>query len=48
MNKNNQTNGQYFAPQVKVMEVKSRQVLCTSTVMDVNGNPFSGNDETEW
>ena len=43
-----QLSGEYLAPNVKVMEVKSRQVLCTSTVMDVNGNPFSGNDETEW
>ena len=40
--------GEYLAPQVKVMEVKSRQVLCTSTDMDVEGNPFSGNDEWEW
>ena len=47
MNKN-QTNGQYLAPQVKVMEVKSRQVLCTSTDLGVNGNPFENNTENEW
>ena len=47
MNKN-QTSGEYLAPQVKVMEVKSRQMLCISTDMSVNGNPFSSNDEDEW
>ena len=41
-------SGEYLAPNVKVMEVKSRQVLCISTDMSVNGNPFSSNDEDEW
>ena len=47
MNKN-QTSGEYLAPNVKVMEVKSRQVLCTSTDLGVNGNPFENNTENEW
>ena len=47
MNKN-QTSGEYLAPKVKVVEMKSRQVLCTSTKLSVGGDPFSGNEETTW
>ena len=40
--------GGYLAPKIKVVEVKSRQVLCISVNMTVGGDPFSGNEETDW
>ena len=43
-----QFRGEYLAPNVKMVEMKSRQVLCQSTVMGVHDNPFENNEEEEW
>ena len=48
MNKN-QTSGEYLAPKVKVVEMKVQQhILDVSPSIDIDGNPFSNNDETDW
>ena len=43
-----QLKGEYLAPHVKVVEVESHQMLCLSEDMQVSGNPFDFNQETEW
>ena len=42
-------SGEYLAPNVEVMEMNSREVLCASTDMGIEGNPFGGNVfEWDW
>ena len=41
-------SGEYLAPNVRVVEMKSLQALCLSANVGVKGNPFADNDETEW
>ena len=43
--------GEYLAPEIKVMKIHSRAVMCVSpdlSQLGVGDNPFSGNDEADW
>ena len=46
-----ETIGGYLAPEIKVMEIHSRAVLCVSpdlSGLGVGENPFGSNDELPW
>ena len=47
MNKN-LTIGEYLAPEVKVVNVMPRKIVCTSTQTQSISNPFEDNEETDW
>ena len=41
--------GEYLAPKVEVEEMELEQhLLDISSNIDIDGNPFSNNDETDW